>query len=104
MDPRRSPAVYGADSSALAPPHAAGYCGAMSEENVEAVRALLAAFEQRDFEAVVEFLDPLVGVRPAIVGGPEGVVYRGPRNEAVLGRHRCRVGGVPNQARRVPKP
>lgn len=50
----------------------------MSEENVEAVRALLAAFEQRDFEAVVEFLDPAVEVRPAIVGGPEGVVYRGP--------------------------
>ncbi|MGZ8758856.1 MAG: nuclear transport factor 2 family protein [Aeromicrobium sp.] len=49
----------------------------MSQENVEVVRALFAAFAQRDFEAAAGVLDPGVDVRPAIVGGPEGVVYHG---------------------------
>jgi Ni/Co efflux regulator RcnB len=49
----------------------------MSEENVEVVNTLFAAFARRDFEAAAGVLDPSVEVRPAIVGGPEGVVYRG---------------------------
>jgi ketosteroid isomerase-like protein len=49
----------------------------MSQENVEAVNTLFAAFARRDFEAAAGVLDPSVEVRPAIVGGPEGVVYRG---------------------------
>jgi ketosteroid isomerase-like protein len=49
----------------------------MSRENVEAVSRLFAAFAHRDFEAAAEVLDPDVEVRPAIVGGPEGVVYHG---------------------------
>jgi ketosteroid isomerase-like protein len=50
----------------------------MSEENIEAVKALFAAFADRDFEAAAKVLDPSVEIRPAIVGGPEGVVYHGP--------------------------
>jgi ketosteroid isomerase-like protein len=50
----------------------------MSEENVEAVKTLFAAFADRDFEAAAKVLDPSVEIRPAIVGGPEGVVYHGP--------------------------
>src|SRR4030095_15583752 len=50
---------------------------AMSQENVEAVNTLFAAFGRRDFEAAVGVLDPSVEVHPAIVGGPEGLVYRG---------------------------
>jgi ketosteroid isomerase-like protein len=50
----------------------------MSEENVEAVKTLFAAFDRRDFDAAARVLDPSVEIRPAIVGGPEGVVYRGP--------------------------
>jgi ketosteroid isomerase-like protein len=50
----------------------------MSQENVEVVKALFAAFADRDFEAAAKVLDPSVEVRPAIVGGPEGVVYHGP--------------------------
>ena len=49
----------------------------MSQENVEAVRVLFAAFADRDFEAAASVLDPGVEIRPAIVGGPEGVVYHG---------------------------
>jgi hypothetical protein len=43
----------------------------MSQENVEAVRILFAAFADRDFEAAITVLDPGVEIRPAIVGGPE---------------------------------
>ena len=50
----------------------------MSQENIEAVRVLFAAFADRDFEAAASVLDPAVEIRPAIVGGPEGVVYYGP--------------------------
>ncbi len=49
----------------------------MSQENVEAVRALFAAFADRDPDAAAEVLDPGVQVHPAIVGGPEKVVYHG---------------------------
>jgi ketosteroid isomerase-like protein len=50
----------------------------MSEENVEAVKALFAAFADRDFEAAAKVLDPSLEIRPGIVGRPEGVVYHGP--------------------------
>ena len=50
----------------------------MSEENVEIVRTLFAAFADRDFGAAEGILDPSLTVRPGIVGGPEGVIYRGP--------------------------
>ena len=50
----------------------------MSQENVEVAKTFLAAFAERDFEAGARFLDPAVEIRPAIVGGPEGTVYRGP--------------------------
>jgi ketosteroid isomerase-like protein len=50
---------------------------AMSEENVEVVKSLLAAFAERDEAAAGTVLDPEVEIRPAIVGGPEGVVYHG---------------------------
>ena len=49
----------------------------MSEENVNAVKALLRAFADRDVDAAARVLDPQVAIRPAIVGGPERVVYRG---------------------------
>jgi ketosteroid isomerase-like protein len=50
----------------------------MSRENVEAVKVLFEAFARKDFEATARFLDPHVEIRPAIVGGLEGAVYRGP--------------------------
>jgi ketosteroid isomerase-like protein len=49
----------------------------MSEENVEVVKSFFAAFAERDQTAAAAVLDPDVEIRPAIVGGPEGVVYRG---------------------------
>ena len=49
----------------------------MSEENVEIVKSLFAAFADRDLDAAAGVLHPEVEIRPAIVGGPEGVVYRG---------------------------
>jgi ketosteroid isomerase-like protein len=50
----------------------------MSQQNVEVVKALFAAFADRDFEAAAKVLDPALEVRPGIVGAPEGVVYHGP--------------------------
>ena len=50
----------------------------MSEENVQIVKSLFAAFADRDFEGAAEVLDPSLEIRPGIVGGPEGVVYHGP--------------------------
>src|SRR5512132_3804960 len=49
----------------------------MSQEDLDAVKALFVAFAGRDLDAVARVLDPKVEIRPAIVGGPEGVVYRG---------------------------
>ena len=49
----------------------------MSEENVEIVKTLFAAFADRDLDAAARLLDPEVEIHPAIVGGLEGVVYRG---------------------------
>jgi ketosteroid isomerase-like protein len=49
----------------------------MSQENMEPVEALFAAFAARDFVAAAKVLDPSVEIRPVIVGGPEGLVYRG---------------------------
>jgi ketosteroid isomerase-like protein len=54
----------------------------MSQENVSAVKALFVAFADRDLDAAAEVLDPNVEIRPAIVGGPEGVVYRGLRGNS----------------------
>jgi ketosteroid isomerase-like protein len=49
----------------------------MSQENVEVVKSLFAAFADRDLDSAARFLHREVEIRPAIVGGPEGVVYRG---------------------------
>ncbi len=49
----------------------------MSQENVEVVKSLFAAFADRDVDVAARVLHPKVEIRPAIVGGPEGVVYRG---------------------------
>lgn len=49
----------------------------MSQENVEVVKSLFAAFARRDLDVAATLLHPEVEIRPAIVGGPEGVVYRG---------------------------
>ena len=49
----------------------------MSQENVEVVSSFFAAFARRDPHAAAKLLDPEVEVRPAIVGGLEGTVYRG---------------------------
>jgi ketosteroid isomerase-like protein len=54
----------------------------MSQENVEAVKALFAAFASRDVVAAATVLDHEVEIRPGLVGGLEGTVYRGlPGNE-----------------------
>jgi ketosteroid isomerase-like protein len=49
----------------------------MSQEDVKLVQAVFAAFARRDFDAVAPIVDPEIEVRPAIAGGPEGIVYRG---------------------------
>lgn len=49
----------------------------MSQENVDLVKSLFAAFADRDLDAAASVLHPEIEIRPAIVGGPEGVVYRG---------------------------
>jgi ketosteroid isomerase-like protein len=46
-------------------PSAAGYCVAMSEEDVEILREGFEAFARGDVEAVLERLDPDVGLVPA---------------------------------------
>lgn len=38
---------------------------------------MLAAFGRRDMDALLEEADPEMQVRPAVVGGLEGTVYRG---------------------------
>ena len=48
----------------------------MSQADLDAVKTLFVAFAGRDLDAVARVLDPKVEIRPAIVGGPEGVVYR----------------------------
>jgi ketosteroid isomerase-like protein len=49
----------------------------MSRENVEVVRAMFAAFEVRDIDSLVRDAHPEIELRPALVGGLEGTVYRG---------------------------
>jgi ketosteroid isomerase-like protein len=49
----------------------------MSQENVEVVKSFFEAFANRDLNAAARLLNPEIEIRPAIVGGPEGVVYRG---------------------------
>ena len=49
----------------------------MSRENVNAVNVLFAAFANRDLVAADSVLDSEVEIRPGLVGGLEGTVYRG---------------------------
>ena len=44
---------------------------------MQVVKSFFTAFAERDEAAAAAVLDPDVEIRPAIVGGPEGVVYRG---------------------------
>lgn len=50
----------------------------MSQDNVELVRGVFAAFAARDLDAIAPMLDPELEISPAIAGSPEGVVYHGP--------------------------
>ena len=49
----------------------------MSQENVEIVRSMFAAYRAGDVEAVIDTADPDIELRPGLVGGLEGTVYRG---------------------------
>ena len=49
----------------------------MSQDDVEVVRSFFAAFACRDLDAAAKLLHSEVEVRPAVVGGLEGTVYRG---------------------------
>lgn len=49
----------------------------MSSENVEVVRSMFEAFARRDLPAVLDTVHPEVELRPGLVGGLEGTVYRG---------------------------
>jgi ketosteroid isomerase-like protein len=55
------------------------YWGEMLQENMEIVRALFEAFNERDVEAALDFLAPDGEWGPAFSGGGliEGAVYRG---------------------------
>ena len=54
----------------------ARYCPGMSEENVEVMRQIAAAWNRRDLEAYLELVDPEVEWR-AFTARIEGAVYRG---------------------------
>jgi len=58
---------------------------AMSQENVDAVKALFAAFANRDLVAAASVLDHEIEIRPGLVGGLEGTVYRGLRGNEQFG-------------------
>ena len=61
---------------------------AMSQENVKVVRSFFEAFADQSLDAAGRLLDSDIAIRPAIVGGPEGVASRASDGEqAVLGRH-----------------
>jgi ketosteroid isomerase-like protein len=49
----------------------------MAQEDVNVVKALFAAFADRDLVAASTVLDHEVEIRPGLVGGLEGTVYRG---------------------------
>ena len=49
----------------------------MSEENVEILRALFAAFAERDLPTAQSLAHPELEIRPGLVGGLEGTVHRG---------------------------
>jgi ketosteroid isomerase-like protein len=49
----------------------------MSKQDVAVVRALFQAFADRDYNAGAACVHEDVEIRPALVGGPEGTVYRG---------------------------
>ena len=51
----------------------------MSEENVEAFRRVLEAYNRRDIDAFLEAFDPTVEIHPLTLAmfGREGTVYRG---------------------------
>ncbi len=49
----------------------------MSRKDVEVAKALFSAFRDRDHDAAERSMHPEIEIHPALVGGPEGVVYRG---------------------------
>ncbi len=49
----------------------------MAESNIEVVRRALADFDGASAEAMVEWTTEDVELRSAIIGGAEGIVYRG---------------------------
>lgn len=49
----------------------------MSQQNVETVRRMMAAYADGDIEGMLTFIDPSAELHSAIIGGAEGRVYRG---------------------------
>jgi len=49
----------------------------MSQQNVETVRAMFASYAEGDVDAVINAAAEDIELRPALVGGLEGTVYRG---------------------------
>jgi ketosteroid isomerase-like protein len=49
----------------------------MSQQNVEIVRSMFAAYRAGEIEAVIDAADADIELRPGLVGGLEGTVYRG---------------------------
>ena len=49
----------------------------MSQQDVQVIKALLAAFNDRDIEAALLYAHPEIEIRPSLVGGLEQKVYRG---------------------------
>jgi ketosteroid isomerase-like protein len=66
--------------SGFPPGRIGGYSGVMSQENIEAFKRALEAGNRRDFDALLEELDPEVEWHPAMQAllGGEATVYRGP--------------------------
>jgi len=49
----------------------------MTQQNVEVVQRTYEAFNQRDLEEMLSYVDPEIELHSAIVGGAEANVYRG---------------------------
>ena len=76
--PARSPPAVGLSEKTLTPTLSRrDTARAMSQENVEVVRSMFAAYRAGEVEAVIDAADPDIELRPGLVGGLEGTVYRG---------------------------
>jgi ketosteroid isomerase-like protein len=49
----------------------------MSQEKIDTLRAFYEAFNRRDFDAALQYMDPEVEIHPGVAGADVSSVYRG---------------------------